>query len=98
MEDIIKWLESHMFSCPYKKHIGIECLGCGMQRALIELLKGNIIESIILYPALIPTIALFLFLILHIRFKLKHGATILKILFIITVSIVVVNFVYKLIN
>jgi hypothetical protein len=95
---IIEWLESHMQSCFYKKYFGIECPGCGMQRSLIELLRGDLIESLKLFPALIPTIALIVFLILHLVFKFKHGANILKNLFIINTSIVVLSYIYKLLT
>ncbi|MEE4196978.1 MAG: DUF2752 domain-containing protein [Bacteroidales bacterium] len=96
-QKIIEWLESHMQSCFYKKYLGIECPGCGMQRALIELLKGNFAESLKLFPALIPTILLIIYLILHIIFKFNKGAQVLKILFIINTSIVVLSYIYKLI-
>jgi len=95
---IIEWLESHMQTCFYKKYFGIECPGCGMQRSLIELLRGNFIESIKLFPALIPTMALIVFLILHLVFKFKNGANILKNLFIINTSIVVLSYIYKLLT
>jgi hypothetical protein len=95
---IIEWLESHMQSCFYKKYFGIECPGCGMQRSLIELLRGDFIESLKLFPALIPTIALIVFLILHLVFKFKNGANILKNLFIINTSIVVLSYIYKLLT
>ncbi|MBI9053873.1 MAG: DUF2752 domain-containing protein [Bacteroidales bacterium] len=96
--NIIEWLESHLLSCSYKKYLGIECPGCGMQRAFIELLKGNLYESIILYPALIPTIFLMFYLILHLVFKFRNGANVLKIAFIINVSIMVLNYIYKLLT
>ncbi len=73
----------------------MDCPGCGMQRAIVELLKGNVWESILLYPALLPTILLFIFLILHLIFKFKKGALILKISFIFTVSIIIINFIIK---
>lgn len=98
LERIVNWLESHQQACFYKKYLGIECPGCGMQRSFIELLKGNFIESLILFPALIPTIVLILFLISHLIFKFKNGASILKILFIINTSIVVLNYIYKLLT
>lgn len=97
-EDLIIWLESKMGTCPYKYNLGIECPGCGMQRAVIELLKGNLIESMQLYPALIPTIVMFVFLILHIFIKFKNGADILKYLFILTVSITVISYIVKVSN
>lgn len=95
---IIEWLESNQQPCFYKKYVGIDCPGCGMQRALVELLRGNLWESILLYPALLPTIFLFVFLVLHLIFKFKKGAAILKFSFIFTVAIVVINYIYKLLN
>ena len=95
MDWIIEWLERNMMSCFYKKNFGLECPGCGMQRALVELLKGNFIESLMLYPALLPTIGMFLFLILHLIFKFEKGGTYLKYFFIFTVSIILINFIYK---
>lgn len=85
-----------MHSCPYKHYFGIECFGCGMQRAFIELLKGNFIVSIELYPALVPLLLLFLLLITHLVFKIKNGAEILKYLFIFDVIIIIVSYFAKL--
>ena len=97
-EKIVEWLESNLQSCFYKKYLGVECPGCGMQRAFIELLKGNLWESFLLFPALIPTIVLVIYLFLHISFKFKNGANILKFLFIINTSIVVLSYIYKLLT
>ena len=94
---IAGWLERNSLPCFYKKYLGIECPGCGMQRAIIELLRGNFIESLKAYPALVPTIFLLAYLVLHIILKFEKGALILKISFIFTVSIIVINFILKLI-
>jgi hypothetical protein len=94
---MIKWLEDNMLFCPYKKYFGIDCFGCGMQRSFIELLKGNIVESFYLYPALIPMLILFLFLVAHLVFKFKTGSAWLKYQFIFVVAIVVIKFIAKLI-
>jgi len=93
---IIDWLEKNSRPCFYKNHFGFDCFGCGFQRSLIELLKGNVIESLKLYPALIPLMATFLFLVLHLKFKFAFGAKLLTILFISTASIMVLNFLYKI--
>lgn len=95
MDAIIAWLERNMGACFYKKYFGIDCPGCGMQRAFVELLKGNFIESLKLYPALLPTIGMFVFLILHLIFKFEKGGVYLKYFFIFTVSIIVINFIFK---
>ena len=91
------WLERNMAPCVYKKYLGIECPGCGMQRALIELLKGNLLESLKVYPALLPTIFMLAYLTLHLIFKFEKGALVLKISFIFTASIILLNYVIKLI-
>ncbi len=95
---LISWLENNMLACPYKKYFGMDCFGCGMQRSFVALLKGDFVESFHQYPALIPMILMFLFLIIHLIFKFKNGGTWLKYMFIFVVSIVVINFIFKLIN
>jgi len=93
---IIDWLQQHQLPCLHKKILGFDCPGCGMQSAVIELLKGNICESIKLYPALIPTIFMLIFLLLHIIFKFKNGANILKYLFIANTIIILINYLFKI--
>ena len=97
IQKLIAWLESHLGTCAFKEHSGLECPGCGLQRSLIALLKGEILESILLFPALIPLFAMFAFLGVHLVFKLKHGALILKILYITNLSLILGSYVYKII-
>ncbi|MBN3034052.1 MAG: DUF2752 domain-containing protein [Bacteroidales bacterium] len=94
-KDLIVWLEEHQMPCIYKHYLGIDCPGCGMQTALIELLKGNIGESLIIYPPLIPILLMICLLIVHLVFRLKKGALMLKYLFIFTACLVVVNYLAK---
>ncbi len=93
--DFIHWLEQNQGVCPYKKFLGIPCPGCGMQTAFIELLKGNIWQSIIDYPPLIPFILTILVFVLHLIFKFKYGAVTIKYLFIFTVILIVGNYISK---
>ena len=97
-QSIIHLLETHQQPCKMKKNWGMDCLGCGFQRALIDLMKGNLLKSIKEYPALIPIIFLFLFLILHIIFKFKNGAKILVWNFIFIWIIMITNYILKFIN
>jgi hypothetical protein len=98
MKKIIHWLETHQAACLWKQHMGFDCPGCGIQSAFTELLKGNISESILLYPALIPMIIMILFLAVHLIFRFQKGALILKILFIFTSSLIIISYVVKLIR
>jgi hypothetical protein len=41
--------------------------------------------------------AMFIFLSFHLVFKLKHGAFVLKMFYITNISIIVLNYIYKLI-
>ncbi|PCI95050.1 MAG: hypothetical protein COB15_12610 [Flavobacteriales bacterium] len=96
--NLLNWLENNMLACPYKKYFGFDCFGCGIQRSFLELLKGNLVESFYYYPALIPIIIMVLFLIAHLVLKFKNGAVWLKYNFIFVVSVVVINFIIKLIS
>ena len=92
----IHWLEAHMVGCPYKQLTGQICPGCGVQRAFILLLKGEVWESILMYPALIPMMFLFVFLLVHLKFKFKRGAWFLLYNFILVAVLILVNYVVKL--
>ena len=85
-----------MAPCPNKLLTGFDCPGCGMQRSFIELLKGNFIESLHLYPALLPTIFTLGFSILHLIFKFKNGANYIVYSFIGTIAIVVISYLFKM--
>jgi hypothetical protein len=98
IEKLANWLESIQQPCFYVKFLGTECPGCGTQRAFIELLRGNVINSIAIFPALIPSLILIALLAVHLVFKLRHGALYIKILFIINVIIMVLNYIYKLLT
>ena len=95
MDGLIKWLEQHMAPCFYKKFFNVECPGCGMQRSFLELIKGNFYESFMLYPALSLIIFLILLLIAHLIFDFKHGAKLIKWLFILNAVIIVISFIIK---
>ncbi len=95
-QEIIQWLENHLHPCLFKQTTGIECLGCGFQRSLIALLKGNIWKSLVLYPGLIPMFILFGVLILHLIFHFKKGALVLKYLFIGEAAIIVIHYIIKI--
>ena len=93
--DFIHFLERNLGSCPWKKNLGIECMGCGMQRSFILLLKGEFIASFYMYPPLYTLIIMFAFLPIHLKYKIKNGHNILIFLFILNIIITLVNYILK---
>ncbi len=85
-----------MFPCFYKKYLGIDCPGCGMQRSIKTLLEGNLEQSVYYYPMLLPIAAMLLFLGLHLKFNFNNGPKVLVILFITNAIGIFINYVVKL--
>lgn len=75
----------------------MNCPGCGMQRAFIELLKGNLAASIELNASLIPFLITVFYALGHLLFSFKNGPRYIVISVVITTLILMVNFVVKLI-
>jgi len=92
------WLEANMLSCPSKKFLHIECPGCGLQRSFIALLKGNITNSFLLYPATLPILFMFGFTVLHLKYNFEKGAAVIKYSQIGIAIVIVVFYIYKIIN
>ena len=92
------WLEQHMLTCPSKKLFYLDCPGCGLQRSLIALLKGDLAVSWKIYPPSLFILITLAMLALHLVFQFRHGALLLKIFFIITLSVITVNYIYKVTN
>lgn len=92
------WLEQNLLTCPSKRFFYLDCPGCGLQRSLLALFRGDVSTSWNLYPPTLFILATLTFLALHLAFKFKYGAHVLKILFIITVSVMAVNYIYKILN
>ncbi|WP_040250533.1 DUF2752 domain-containing protein [Psychroserpens mesophilus] len=87
--------EELMLPCFWKQTFGIECLGCGIQRSLSLLIHGDFVGAFYMYPAIYSLILLFIFLIIHLKFQLKNGHKIILGLFILNISIIIINYYLK---
>jgi hypothetical protein len=94
----IDWMELNMLTCPSKKWLHIECPGCGFQRSVIALFRGDIRTSLELYPATIPLLFLIGYVALHVKYDFRHGATVIKYLYLGVATIVLVFYIYKVLN
>ncbi|SOD15059.1 DUF2752 domain-containing protein [Pedobacter xixiisoli] len=94
-EGFIHWLEHHLLACPFKKLTGLDCPGCGLQRSIIALLKGDVVASFKFYPPTLAIISLTIFMLLHLKFDFKNGALIIKAMYIFITAVIIINYIYK---
>jgi len=93
----ISWLQNHLIPCPFKYLTGIDCPGCGFQRSVIALIRGDLYKSLALYPATIPLILLSAYLIIDKFFTLDNSKSIVKkTLFMLVGSIILVSYFIKM--
>lgn len=90
--------EDYMIPCLNKQLLGVDCLGCGIQRATILLFQGEFKAAFIMYPAIYSLFLLAVFLIFNLFVKFKHDETIKIILVIMSISIIIINYVLKITN
>lgn len=91
-------LEKYMIPCINKKIFGIDCLGCGMQRALILVLKGDFIGAFQLFPAIYTTLLFFVFVALNFGDKKRNYHKIIISLAIMNAIVMIVSYFYKILN
>lgn len=91
---LVDFLEKNMLSCKWKE-LGLECTGCGFQRSVIHVLRGEFAEAFTVYPAIFTLILMFVFLGIHLKFNLAKGAQILKWLFVLNLAIIVFHYILK---
>lgn len=97
-EKLKELFRDNMHTCFYKKNFGVECPGCGTQRALLKLLEGDIVGSFKMYPPLFFVLLTLSFFVLHLIFRFKKGGVILKYLAIFTGVFMTLNYFYKILT
>jgi len=95
---LLHWLEANMLSCPSKKYLHIDCPGCGLQRSFLFLLRGDLLSSFRMYPATIPLLGLLVFVGLHLKYQFRHGAVIIKYLYLGIAILITVFYIYKIVH
>ncbi|MFD1316060.1 DUF2752 domain-containing protein [Namhaeicola litoreus] len=72
-------------------------MGCGLQRSILLILKGDFAEAFYMYPAIYTLFIMFGFLLLHLKFQFSKGHKVLLYLFILNLFIIIVNYILKII-
>ncbi len=91
-------MEEYMIPCMNKSLFGIECPGCGTQRAINFLLKGEFAAAFDIFPAIFTTILLFLLLGLHFIDKSRSYQKIIIAIAIANGLIMIISYIYKMTN
>lgn len=96
MSGIADWLESHMLPCLNKSLFGIECPGCGIQRAFVFLLRGDLKGAWDMYPPLFPIMLTLILLVVALKWDFRYRLTLLKGSFFLSVGFIIVNYILKI--
>jgi len=84
-----------MLPCLNKRLFGVECMGCGLQRALALIFQGEFTAAFNMYPAVYSLVALFIIIAINAFKNFKNANKIILILFILNVIIITSAFIIK---
>ncbi|MCK0124679.1 DUF2752 domain-containing protein [Gelidibacter sp. F2691] len=90
--------EDFMLPCINKQLLGMECLGCGIQRATVLVFRGDFVLAFKTYPAIYALILLALFLIFNLFIKFKYDEKLKIALIILSVGIIIISYILKITN
>lgn len=93
---ILKGLEEYMIPCVNKAIFGVECLGCGMQRATALLFYGEFVAAFKVYPAIYSIILLLIVIIFNLFVKYKYDYHLKNGLIIINAIIMIGSYFFKM--
>jgi hypothetical protein len=91
-------LEDYMLPCFTKQYFGIDCFGCGIQRSLALIFRGDLIAAFKMYPAIYTLVLFFGFLGVNLFYNFNFAPKLIRNLAIINGIIITISFINKYIN
>lgn len=88
-------IENFMLPCYTKQLWGFDCPGCGMQRSIVFLLKGEFGAAFEMYPPIYPMLLLLGFIVLDKIYQFKFSNMITLTLTVITAGTILTNYIFK---
>lgn len=92
----LKGLEDYMVPCVNKAIFGIDCLGCGAQRATALFFSGQFVAAFKMYPAIYTIFLLIAVVIFNLFVKFKFDYQLKMGLVILNALIIVVSYAIKM--
>lgn len=86
-----------MIPCLNKAIFGLDCLGCGGQRALLLVLEGKFEAAFKMFPAIYTLLAFLLFLIINLFFKFKGDYSVKIGFILLNAGVIVLAYLLKII-
>ncbi|MDX1542486.1 MAG: DUF2752 domain-containing protein [Christiangramia sp.] len=87
-----------MLPCLNKTLFGLECTGCGAQRATVLLFQGEFSKAFFMYPAIYSLLFLVAFLLFNLFYKFRYDYSIKMGLIIFNAVIIAVAYIIKMIH
>ena len=94
----LKGMEDYMIPCVNKTIFGVECLGCGMQRATALLFTGHFSAAFKIYPAIYTIFLLLAVILLNFFVKFKYDYQLKIGLIVLNASVMVGSYFFKMTN
>jgi len=91
-------MEKYMLPCFSKQLFGLDCPGCGSQRALFLVLRGEFSLGFEMFPAIYTSILFFVFLALQLLNRSRDYTKALIALAIGNGLLIFVSYLYKIIK
>ncbi|MCG9972044.1 DUF2752 domain-containing protein [Christiangramia crocea] len=89
-------IQEYMLPCLNKTLFGVECTGCGAQRAAVLLFQGKFTDAFFMYPAIYSLVILLVFLLFNLFYKFKYDYSIKMGLIIFNAVIIAIAYVIKM--
>lgn len=89
-------MEEYMLPCLNKQLFGIDCLGCGIQRATVLLFKGEYVAAFHMYPAIYTLFLMAGFLAATLVIRIPYAKQIKYGLIALNLAIIVVSYFFKM--
>jgi|TARA_B110000046_G_C12957610_1_gene383035 hypothetical protein len=88
-------LENYMLPCLSKTLFGFECMGCGFQRSLLLIWKGQFIEAFYMYAAIYPILVLSAYIIITRFYKFKNYKKGINWMSILSITTIILSYTIK---
>ncbi len=89
-------MEEFLFPCLNKQLFGMECYGCGGQRSVLLLLKGDFSGALLIFPAIYPILILLGFVIYNLFHKFQYDYFIKITLILFTALVMAISYLIKM--